>query len=143
MSEILKELYEQQIKNINFHFVAMQTYQLFGDFNKMKKIHRKKLGQEIDNYFTLVLDMVDRTKQIAAPVDVKFPDMEITERPPSKLKRIEAHKAMLESWKAWEEKALDLYIKAIEEYPLYKKFKSLKRDTENELQFIQKLLGCL
>lgn len=143
MSDILKELYTQQIKNINFHSVAMQTYQLFGDFNKMKKIHRKKLGEEINNYFALLLDMTDRTRQLVNIPDIKFPAMEITERPPSRLKRIELHKSMLLSWEEWEESVLSLYSKAVEKYPHCVLLKSLVRDTENELKFIRKMLGCL
>lgn len=143
MSEILKELYIQQIKNINYHFVAMQTYKLFGDFNKMKKIHRKKLSEEINNYFALLLDMTDRTRQLVSIPDMKLPAIEITERPPSRLKRMELHKTMLQSWEEWEESVLSLYTKAAEEYPRCTLLKSLVRDTKNELKFICKMLGCL
>lgn len=143
MNTVLQELYTQQVKNINEHFIAMQTYDLFGDFELMKKTHRKQLDEEIGNTLDLCLVMLERTREVIDILDIKKPTMLVTERPPSKLKRMELHKTMLQSWEQWEEAIIPLYENAIKEYPDCKLLKTLKRKAESEVKYIQKLLGCL
>lgn len=141
MSDTLKKLYTHQLKGIMFHFNLMQVYKLFGDFNDMAKTHYCRAVEETKGHSKLVLEMIDRTKELVIPSELKNESIEIEERPPSKLKRCELHKGMLQTWEAWEEETIKLYDNVINEYPDCKLLKVLRKDTENELKFIRYRLG--
>lgn len=141
MSDVLKELYAHQLKGIMFHSDLMQVYKLFGDFDDMAKLHYHQVIEETRNHSKLVLEMIDKTKKVMVPSELKNESIEIEDRPPSRLKRCELHKGMLQSWEAWEEKTINMYDNAISEYPDCKLLKIFRKDTEKELKIIKYKLG--
>ena len=85
MSDVLKELYTHQLKGIMFHSDLMQVYKLFGDFDDMAKLHYYQVIEETRNHSKLVLEMIDKTKKIMVPSELKNESIEIEDRPPSRL----------------------------------------------------------
>lgn len=138
---MMEKICTHQLEGLMFHFEYACIAKLL-EHDKMACMQYKQAMRETENHFNTVLRLIEAYGETFYASNGKLTCNAICvgEKPSSKELADNICREMLEKWKDWECKTVQLYDEAVHTIPECRMWKCLKHEAEKELEYVSKLL---
>lgn len=139
---MLEKICTHQFEGIMFHFDYARIAKLLGH-EKIACLQHKHVMKETQRHLDTILKLIEVYGETFYASNGKLTCNAICvgEKPSSKELADNICHEMLEKWKDWECKTVQLYDEAVHTMPECRMWKCLKCEAEKELEYVSKLLA--